>query len=195
MSEDFPKWFRKRKNSFLNIFEEIEKMMISGILDGSIKERKLPDGSKIRGYGPFIYGYSIRMGPDGKPEIEEFGNIKPPRSPQPFKPLDPDIPFLGENEGSNKKELIVDIYTKNNIVKVICEIPGVQESDIGLHCTEKKLTILVNDEKIREIEIPVKVDPKNSKLVYKNGILEVTLFKDNSEKEGNESSKITWGEV
>jgi len=27
--------------------------------------------------GPFVYGYSFSMGPDGKPVIREFGNVKP----------------------------------------------------------------------------------------------------------------------
>jgi len=25
--------------------------------------------------GPFVYGYSMTMGPDGKPIVREFGNV------------------------------------------------------------------------------------------------------------------------
>ena len=31
--------------------------------------------SEIR--GPFVYGFRYRLGPDGKPEFEEFGNVRP----------------------------------------------------------------------------------------------------------------------
>ncbi len=41
-----------------------------------IKERKLPDGSTVKELGPFVYGYSMKIGADGKPEIQEFGNLK-----------------------------------------------------------------------------------------------------------------------
>jgi len=30
-------------------------------------------------YGPYVYGFTMRLGPDGKPNIEEFGNTRPPR--------------------------------------------------------------------------------------------------------------------
>lgn len=28
--------------------------------------------------GPFVYGYSMTIGPDGKPKVREFGNIRSP---------------------------------------------------------------------------------------------------------------------
>jgi hypothetical protein len=26
--------------------------------------------------GPFVYGYSMTIGPDGKPRVREFGNVR-----------------------------------------------------------------------------------------------------------------------
>lgn len=42
-----------------------------------VRLRRLTDGSVKREYGPFVYGYSVKIGLDGKPIIREFGNIKP----------------------------------------------------------------------------------------------------------------------
>ena len=65
------------------VFREMEEMMeeefknfTEKVPKDYVKERKLPDGSTVKEFGPFVYGYSMKIGPDGKPEIQEFGNIK-----------------------------------------------------------------------------------------------------------------------
>jgi HSP20 family protein len=40
-----------------------------------MKERKLEDGSTVHGVGPIVYGYSIKIGQDGKPIVRKFGNV------------------------------------------------------------------------------------------------------------------------
>jgi HSP20 family protein len=32
-------------------------------------------GVKVREIGPLVYGYSATIGPDGKPNVREFGNV------------------------------------------------------------------------------------------------------------------------
>ena len=66
-----------------DMFHEMEKMMDEELKNFTdkvpkeyVKERKLPDGSTVKELGPFVYGYSMKIGPDGKPEIQEFGNVK-----------------------------------------------------------------------------------------------------------------------
>ena len=39
-----------------------------------IREYETPEGDKVREVGPFVYGYSMTIGPDGKPRVKEFGN-------------------------------------------------------------------------------------------------------------------------
>ncbi len=41
-----------------------------------IKEYETEEGSKVRKVGPIVYGYSMTIGPDGKPHVREFGNVK-----------------------------------------------------------------------------------------------------------------------
>src|SRR5437867_12254981 len=86
MSEDegfFPEWSRRRwKGPLSNWFEDFERTfeeMLQGmeLPKELIRERKLPDGGTVSEMGPFVYGYSLSVGPDGKPVIREFGNFKP----------------------------------------------------------------------------------------------------------------------
>ena len=41
-----------------------------------VREYVTPKGDKVRKIGPIVYGYSVVVGPDGKPRITEFGNVK-----------------------------------------------------------------------------------------------------------------------
>ena len=179
-NEDYPEWFKKRRNQskdpFSNIddmFREMEKMMDEELKNFTekvpkeyVKERKLPDGSTVKELGPFVYGYSMKIGPDGKPEIQEFGNIK--------KSL------KGTPQVKEEREPLVDIVETNEDVHVVVELPGVEKSDIKLHGTEDSLTISVDTPQykyFKEVELPVKVRVKEANSSYKNGVLEVVLPK------------------
>jgi len=207
MSEDdLPEWFRKRKKRtpfFGNWFfgdigemmREMEEMMErefsqfkTRIPEDLKRERKLPDGSTIPEWGPFVYGYSMTIGPDGKPKIREFGNVKPSSESEAFGL---NQPFLDVKEG---REPLVDIVNTNGEIKVIIELPGVAKEDIKLSGTEDKLTISVEAPErkyFKEIEVPAKIDPKKAKTSYKNGVLEVTLSKiEEKKKPSGEQIKI-----
>lgn len=186
--EDFPEWFRKRMKrapyfgglpfpDVDELFKDMEKMMeeewkefSSNVPKEYIRERKLPDGKKIREWGPFVYGYSVTVGPDGKPVIREFGNVQPGR-------LGPQI--------KEEREPLIDVISTNGEIKVVVELPGVEKNDIKLHGTEDSLTINVDAAErkyFKEIKLPAKVNPKEAKTNYKNGVLEVTLPKIEEKK-------------
>jgi HSP20 family protein len=178
--DDYPDWFKKRRNQskdpFSNIddmFHEMEKMMDEELKNFTdkvpkeyVKERKLPDGSTVKEMGPFVYGYSMKIGPDGKPEIQEFGNIK--------KSL------KGTPQVKEEREPLVDIVETNEDVHVVVELPGVEKTDIKLHGTEDSLTISVDTPQykyFKEVELPVKVRVKEANSTYKNGVLEIVVPK------------------
>jgi len=180
--EDFPEWFGRRWRSHLfgsRFFSEFDKMMeemlreIAGTVPKDLyRERKRPDGSVVREMGPFVYGYSMTVGPDGKPVIREFGNVKPSRKPGAFGFARPGL------EVKEEREPLVDTVVEDDIVKVVAELPGVEKSDIKLECTENSLVISVDTERRKyrkELNLPVEVDPSSSKASYKNGVLEVAL--------------------
>jgi len=207
MSEDdFPEWFKKRKkrNPFFGnwffgdieeMIREMEEMMErefsqfkTRIPEELKRERKLPDGSTIPEWGPFVYGYSMTIGPDGKPKIREFGNVKPSSD---FESCGVTQPCLDVKE---EREPLVDIISVDGEIKVIVESPGVEKEDIKLRGTEDKLTISVEAPErkyFKEIEMPAKIEPKKAKTSYKNGVLEVTVPKiEEKKKHSEEQIKI-----
>jgi len=204
--DDLPEWFKKRKkcNPFFGnrFFGDIEDMMkeMEEIMEREFsqfktripedfkRERKLPDGSTIPEWAPFVYGYSMTIGPDGKPKIREFGNIKHSSESE---ACGLNQPYLDVKE---EKEPLVDIVNTNGEIKVIIELPGVAKEDIKFSGTENKLTISVEAPErkyFKEIEVPAKIDPKKAKTSYKNGVLEVTLPKiEEKKKPSGEQIKI-----
>ena len=179
--EDYPEWTKRRRSPFDKdpffgdidrIFREMEERMEEEFKDFTkkvpkdyVKERKLPDGSTVKEFGPFVYGYSLKIGPDGKPEIREFGNIKK---------------SLKGPEVKEEREPLVDVVETNSEIRVVVELPGVEKTDIKLHGTEESLEISVDTPQYKyykEVTLPVKVRVKEAKSSYKNGVLEVILPK------------------
>ncbi|MCC6043467.1 MAG: Hsp20/alpha crystallin family protein, partial [Desulfurococcaceae archaeon] len=117
--------------------------------------------------GPFVYGFSITIGPDGKPIIQEFGNVRKIR---------------GKPSIVEEREPLVDVFESENEVSVVAELPGVEKDKIDVKVTEDGKTLIINasNEKrkyYKEIELPARVDPSSAKASYKNGVLEVKLKK------------------
>ena len=184
--EDYPEWAKRRrfpldKDFFFGdidrIFREMEKHMEEEFREFTekvpkdyVKERKLPDGSAVREFGPFVYGYSMKIGPDGKPKIREFVNIKK---------------SLKGPEVKEEREPLVDVVEANGEIRVVVELPGVEKSDIKLHGTEDSLEISVDTPQYKyykEVTLPAKVKVKEAKSSYKNGVLEVILPKAEAPK-------------
>jgi HSP20 family protein len=162
---------RRRRTSWDDLFgsfdEEFEEMrermdaLMEGFMDGRI------DTSMNQ---PLVYGFSMRVGSDGKPRIEEFGNAPPEVS--------------GE-EGA--REPLTDIIEEKERIRVIVELPGVERDDIQLHVEDRLLDISVDreDRKFsKELELPSAVDPDSAEATYKNGVLEVTLKRVAPKKRG-----------
>jgi HSP20 family protein len=142
-----------------------------------VRERILPSGAKVKQWGPFVYGYSIIVGQDKKPQIREFGNIKPEtRMGRPHLCI------------KERREPLADVITADNEVQLFIELPGVEKKDIKLQGTENSLIVSVETPQRRyhrKLQMPVKVNPKTAKSSYKNGVLEVTIKKMKSgEPEG-----------
>jgi HSP20 family protein len=192
--DDFEKWFRKMRRPFSRgwFFEDIDEMLrdveelmnkeikefTSRIPKGYVRERKMSNGKTIRELGPFVYGYSMTIGPDGKPVVREFGNVQPGRRGPKIK---------------EEREPLVDVMSTDSEIKVVAELPGVEKQDIKLHALNEVLTISVdtpNHKYYKEIKLPTEADPRDSKSSYKNGVLEVTLQKTKNRKTKGEPIKI-----
>jgi HSP20 family protein len=185
-------WFKRfgRRSSIFGdidrMIEEMEKEMAEAFKEMEnrmpeemYRERRLPDGSVRREYGPFVYGYSVKIGPDGKPVIREFGNMKPGLTGEGRTPLNL----------TDRREPLVDLIEDDETVKVLAELPGVEKKDIRLRATDHGLTISVENpirKYYKELEFPVEVDERSGKSTYINGVLEIVFRKRQGDDSGTE---------
>ncbi|MCJ8305611.1 MAG: Hsp20/alpha crystallin family protein [Nitrosopumilus sp.] len=119
--------------------------------------------------GPNYYGYTMTVGPDGKPVVQEYGNIKPEQL-----------------SISDTREPMVDtiVDEKEKVVKLIVEMPGVEKTDVKIVVEDKIVDLSAeHDKKKYHVKVPLqhKVDENSAKASYKNGILEL-IFKLVEEK-------------
>jgi HSP20 family protein len=170
--------FKQMQEAIEKEFEELSKRAPTELQ----REQTLPDGTKVQSYGPFVYGYSVTVGPDGKPNVKEFGNFK--AGTQLGKP---------HMDLKEKREPLADVIDADKTVRVIVELPGVEKDDIKLSGTDDKLRISVDTAKnkyYKEVELPSKVDAKKAKSNYKNGVLDITIPKKKPETTKSQPIKI-----
>ena len=74
---DIPRQFEQMRQGMERMFQEqftdIDETKIPKDL---VKEYQTSEGAKVREGGPLVYGYSMTIGPDGRPRVKEFGNAK-----------------------------------------------------------------------------------------------------------------------
>jgi HSP20 family protein len=152
---------------FERIFEEVQRMFGSTSFR-SLIEDLLREGSDKR----FIRGFSINIGPDGKPKIQEFGTCS--------KKLP-----TGESVISEEREPLTDIIEGDEEVAITLEIPGVEKEDIDVVVKENTVEIKVEGplKYHKVVDLPCEVKPTSTKATYKNGILDIVLEKKEKEKE------------
>lgn len=143
--DEFDRYFKKMSQSFFDIDDIFEEFK-----EGNIT-------------GPVYYGYTMTIGPDGKPIVREYGNVKPGLLPT-----------------SDVREPIVDtiVDQKEKVVKLVAEMPGVEKSDVKVVVQDKTVNIdAERGEKKYHASVPIKinVDKDSAKASYKNGILELVF--------------------
>ena len=175
-------------------FEEMERMFDEQFRDmllqtetpkELVREYVTPGGDKVREIGPIVYGYSAVVGPDGKPRITEFGNIKQGTR-------------IGGKEGTGtrrrgpqltaEREPLADIITTDKEVKIVVELPGVNKENIRVNAYEGSAEVVAEtqDRKYRRVvDIPVDTDAESVKSTFKNGLLEIA-FKRKDKPKGKE---------
>jgi HSP20 family protein len=139
-------------------------------------QRNLQDAFRAMGNDPaanksFVSGFSVKVGPDGKPSFATFGN-KPTVKPA----AGSTIPAIVSDE----REPLTDVIDEGPRIAVTMELPGVSKDEINLHMTEMELEITVDSERRKyhkRVKLPAAVDPKTTKATYNNGVLDVTVQK------------------
>lgn len=157
---------RDKKKKWFDVFDEFEKKFddlldeMSKYLDSIDVEEK---EHKVE--GPYIYGFSFIIGPDGKPEIGKFGHVKKAYTTK---------------GGNNIRVPLTDVIERGKEFIILVELPGVDKENIRLFTKNDKLHILASSEKRKYkkvISLPKIVDVNSLKTEYRNGILEIKLNK------------------
>ena len=155
---------RKRNDDINDIFstfdEEFEEMRAR--MD-QIMEQMLtgPFGTSEE---PSVYTFSMQVGPEGRPRVQEPGKVKR------LAPAD-------DGRGP-EREPLTDVIEEKDKVRVLVELPGVQKSDIDVRAEDVWLDISVDTAArkfSKHMELPCPISSENVTASYKNGVLEVTM--------------------
>ena len=178
--------FDEMRNEMERTFSETFKNIENRVPKDLVKEYETPEGGKVREVGPIVYGYSMTIGPDGKPNIREFGNVKSPFAGNGgFFQQQPSI--------SSEREPLVDISSTDKEVKIVAEMPGIKKENIKINAYENSVEIISNDPQRKYhkvIDLPPEADIETVKSTYNNGILEVVFNKKKQTKPKGKEIKV-----
>ena len=178
--------FDEMRREMERMFEDQFKDMQTKAPKDLIREYETSEGRKVREMGPFVYGYSMTIGPDGKPRVREFGNIRSPLAG--FGLGASNRPLI-----SSEREPLADITITDKEVKVVLEMPGVNKEHIKINVNDNSVEVNSNDpqRKYHEvIDLPPEVNIETAKSTYKNGILEITFNKKKESQSKGKDIKI-----
>ena len=172
MFREFDEMRKEAERLFSEPFKNIENKVPKDL----IKEYDTPEGGKVRQVGPIVYGYSMTIGPDGKPKIREFGNIKSPMG---------GMGSFEQPSLSAEREPLIDISSTDNEVKIVAEMPGISKDKINVNAYDKYVEIKSEDPNRKyhkKIEVPEDIDINSARSNYNNGVLEINFKKKEQQK-------------
>jgi HSP20 family protein len=157
--------------------------------------------------GPFMYGFSMHTGPDGKPHVQKFSNIPNDRRIRNIESDPNTLPLscsgeTGEacgmsdrpkTERSTRKKPLTDIMECNDHISVTFELPGVEKKDIHLEILDNALEVLVETperEFYNKLPLPGEVNPKTISASFKNGVLGVCVKRAGQKQKKGKQVKI-----
>jgi HSP20 family protein len=154
--------WKDREFSFDSIFEDLDKEFARA---EEMLNRAF-ENSGPGGLSSYYYGYQVTVGPDGKPHVREFGNVRPSAK--------------GLATPSRTREPLVDtiVDEKKGMLTITAEMPGVTKQDVKVTVADGSVVISAEKGgKKYHAEVPVSValDDKSAKAVYANGILELKI--------------------
>ena len=149
--DQFENTFRRMSNRFFNTGDIFEKI----------------HGDLVHTCGPYYYGYQMTVGPNGKPQVKEWGNVRPTSSTGLISP-----------DGARESYVDETLNEKEKTLQLVTEMPGIEKSDIQVNVIDGIVSISAEhgDRKYStKIPLKYKVDENSAKAKYTNGILELTF--------------------
>lgn len=166
----------KRNNFIDKIFENMYREIQS--LDSMFDDVQVNFPKNMELGKPYFYGYTMQIGPDGKPVVREFGNVENTRQIQKTDSLqeyrEPFVDVIDDKEG--------------NKIRIVVELPGVKKSNIKVTENEGVVQIKAeNGDRKYNTDVPTgrKLDSPKSKATFTNGILELEIPIKKSNDETN----------
>lgn len=157
--DEFDKLFRGMHGSFVNLDDLVDAARHAGA------------GGPGR-IGPYYYGYTMTVGPDGRPVVREYGNVRPGLAG-------------GGGAASGAAPAVRDglqaetiLDDKERVLKLVAEMPGVEKEDVKIVVDGDAVSIDADSgRKSYHAKVPLdqKVDKGTAKATYRNGILELAF--------------------
>ncbi len=154
---DKPRRFASFFDDDFDPFADMEQL--HGLFDELMRHGL--DQSNAKPGQPLVYGVSMHVGPDGKPHVEQFGNVR-------------------QGKITNEREPLVDVVDLEDEVRVLAELPGVAKKDLHMSAKDNVLHIEVTDSQrpfSKDVRLPKSAEEKTAKASIQNGILEVVFKK------------------
>ncbi|MFQ5909623.1 MAG: Hsp20/alpha crystallin family protein [Thermoplasmata archaeon] len=113
---------------------------------------------------PFVYGFSLKAGPDGKPRISDFGNTR----------------YIEERRGLGERQPLTDVIEGRDEIFVTMELPGASEEDVQIEASGHRLVVRVEGRRkyYAEVDLPTTVLKDEVKWTLKNGVFDIVLKKE-----------------
>lgn len=124
---------------------------------------------------PYVYGFTYKVGPEGKPYFQEFGNMPGMKR---------DKAHIASRD---VREPITDVTEDKEKAYFTYELPGISKENIDLKVSSTNITVSVTEgtrKYYKSIDLDYEVKPDSAKAKFINGILDVSLEKLSRESGG-----------
>ncbi|HZW85090.1 MAG TPA: Hsp20 family protein [Nitrososphaerales archaeon] len=159
MSTDKRRNLRDMLDELDHYFDEFEKD-IQEIMRGSMSSAEV---SK-----PFMAGFSFKLGPEGRPSFQIFGDS------------------LTGKDGYRSPLTEQFLDEKGGRLNLVVDMPGVEKDEIKVDATDESAIVTAENESRRyraEVGLKARVDPDSGKAEYRNGVLDISFsLKDKDNK-------------
>jgi len=148
-----------------------------------MREKELPDGTRVREVGPVVYGYSMTLDEKGQPIVRQFGNVNTDSNGRPT--LHKGLP--------DTREPLVDVINGGDTVRVVVELAGVSKDEIEIYADPDGSVLIEttgNRKYSKKLQLPAMIDSESATSTYNNGILEVVFRKKASPKSSGKRIRV-----
>lgn len=148
---------------FGSLFREIDEEMAAMERQvGRLLRANWPSGGVLS--QPIVWGYSVNVGPDGVPHVQQFGNAG--------------VGQQALEEGWREPFTTSVVDAENNVVRITAELPGITKDQLSVEVLPQSVRIEANGtERKYRTEVPcnVELEANSAEADYNNGILGITV--------------------